>query len=362
MATAPSLADYRRKRDFTATPEPPPLPARRKGRRGAGPPRFVVQEHHATALHWDLRLERDGVLASWAVPRGIPVDPETNHLAVHTEDHPIEYLDFEGDIPEGSYGAGSMRIWDRGVYEVEKWSDREVMFVLHGERVTGRYVLFSTGARDGRDWMIHRIDPPSDPDRRPLPSAEGLEPMVAVRGRLPHGDEWVFEPWWPGRRMLVPFDGGRPVLPADSPRVPELSSLGAALGSLSAVVDGVLVALADDGRLDRSRLERRLSATGAAGRRLVTKVPLTFALVDLVWLEGRSTAALALDERRGLLEAAVSRGPAWVVSPQQPDGDALLAAASATGFGGVVAKRRASGYRAGPSADWVAVKAQDCQP
>src|SRR3954463_7554030 len=121
MPDGDRLRQYRSKRDFGDTPEPAPASTQT-----AEPdlPRFVVQEHHATALHWDLRLEHDGALASWAVPKGIPPDPKTNHLAVHTEDHPMEYLDFHGDIPEGSYGAGTMKIWDRGTYEPVKWEDR----------------------------------------------------------------------------------------------------------------------------------------------------------------------------------------------------------------------------------------------
>src|SRR3954452_3347607 len=141
-------------RDFGATPEPSgdePVPA------GAdAQARFVVQEHHATALHWDLRLERDGVLVSWPVPKGIPPDPRDNRLAVHTEDHPLMYLDFHGEIPEGSYGAGTMKVWDTGTYEPEKWTDREVIVTFHGEKVHGRHVLFKTG---GKQWMIHRMDP-----------------------------------------------------------------------------------------------------------------------------------------------------------------------------------------------------------
>ncbi|MGH3939884.1 MAG: DNA polymerase ligase N-terminal domain-containing protein, partial [Pseudonocardiaceae bacterium] len=131
------LGQYRAKRDAARTPEPVPEfdpPADFEwGRQvdhtgdeqaGRGD-RFVVQEHHATALHWDVRLERDGVLVSWAVPRGIPPDPTRNHLAVKTEDHPLEYLDFHGEIPAGQYGAGTMKIWDRGTYEVHKFRDRE---------------------------------------------------------------------------------------------------------------------------------------------------------------------------------------------------------------------------------------------
>ena len=144
--SAESLDRYRAKRDFSVTPEPAGDEAPASG--DAPALRFVVQEHHARRLHWDLRLERDGVLASWAVPKGIPPDPAVNHLAVHTEDHPMMYLDFEGEIPKGSYGAGTMTVWDRGTYECEKWSAREVMVVLHGGKARGRYVLFRTRGDD----------------------------------------------------------------------------------------------------------------------------------------------------------------------------------------------------------------------
>ncbi|MDP9074456.1 MAG: ATP-dependent DNA ligase, partial [Actinomycetota bacterium] len=181
------LADYRSMRDFRETPEP-------AGELGPVPPpspdgtRFVVQEHHATSLHWDLRLERHGVLVSWALPKGVPPDPRVNHLAVHTEDHPLQYLTFHGEIPAGNYGAGSMTVWDTGTYETEKWDDREVMVVFHGSRVNGRHVLFQTR---GNQWMIHRMDPPEDPGREVWPGWSAFEPMLAVpadpRQELPAG-------------------------------------------------------------------------------------------------------------------------------------------------------------------------------
>src|SRR3954451_16747138 len=169
---ARNLDFYRRKRDFSATPEPSGEQAQPAEERTA---RFVIQEHHARSMHWDLRLEHDGVLLSWAVPRGIPPDPKRNNLAVHTEDHPLEYLEFEGDIPRGEYGGGSMRIWDRGRYEAHKMNDDEVIVTLHGDRVRGRYALFQT---DGNNWMILRMAPPEDPDREPLP--KHIEPMLAT--------------------------------------------------------------------------------------------------------------------------------------------------------------------------------------
>ena len=140
---------------------------KRRAKRKTGT-RFVVHEHHARRLHWDLRLERDGVLASWALPKGVPQHPKENRLAVRTEDHPIEYLDFEGEIPKGEYGAGTMGIWDRGTYEAEKFRDDEVILTFAGERVKGKYALFQT---KGDNWMIHRMDPPLDPGREPMPQA-----------------------------------------------------------------------------------------------------------------------------------------------------------------------------------------------
>src|SRR3979411_2263437 len=141
---ARKLAEYEAKRDFKKTPEP----GAKVPRKEAKAPRFVVQEHHARRLHWDFRLERDGVLVSWAVPRGIPEDPRRNNLAVHVEDHPLDYGGFEGEIPKGNYGAGQVRIADHGTYDTLKWQmdgpKKEVMVNLHGNRLRGRYVLFQT--------------------------------------------------------------------------------------------------------------------------------------------------------------------------------------------------------------------------
>ena len=188
----------------SATSARPPSRAPARAADAAEQPRFVVHEHHARRLHWDLRLERDGVLVSWAVPKGIPPDPKRNHLAVHTEDHPIEYIDFSGEIPAGNYGAGVMKIWDSGTYETHKFRDSEVMVTFHGEHLHGRYVLFRTR---GDDWMIHRMDPPEDPEREPMP--EHLAPMLATTGGLPRDEEgWAFEIKWDGVRAIA-YAAGR---------------------------------------------------------------------------------------------------------------------------------------------------------
>ncbi len=199
-----ALGPYRAKRDFAGTPEPS---GRR--RRAGGAPRFVVQEHHATRLHWDLRLEHEGTLASWAVPNGIPEEPRQNRLAVRTEDHPLEYLEFHGEIPQGNYGAGSMTIWDRGTFELLKWEPRKVEVALHGERLQGRYALFATGEGDPpKDWMIHRMDPPADPEAEPMP--EHVAPMLATSGPLPGEDgRWAFEIKWDGVRAVARSEPGR---------------------------------------------------------------------------------------------------------------------------------------------------------
>src|SRR5438067_5870825 len=195
------LSTYRSKRDFGVTPEPSPEVAVPEAEHA----RFVVQEHHARAMHWDFRLERDGVLVSWAVPKGLPLDPSVNHLAVQTEDHPMSYIDFAGEIPKGEYGGGTVQIWDAGWYELDKWEPKEVMVTLHGDRVQGRYVLIKT--RD-KQWLMLRMDPPQDPDREPFP--EGLMPMLPKEGRLPNADAaFGFEIAWGGRRVLIYGEGGR---------------------------------------------------------------------------------------------------------------------------------------------------------
>ena len=340
------LSKYRAMRDFERTPEPTgseapeePAPA------DAG--RFVVQEHHATSMHWDLRLERGGVLVSWAVPKGIPPDPAVNHLAVHTEDHPLLYLDFEGDIPKGEYGGGRMTVWDRGTYTAEKWWDDEVMFTLAGERAKGRYVLFRTG---GNQWMLHRQDPAEDPTRQPMPAT--LQPLEIPAGALPDDQTaWSFEPALGGQRVVVAIEGGR-ARAVDtgghdvSAFYPELRELGRSLGAVTTALDGEWVVTGVHGRPDTEALERRLKAKAdGAVRRLAARSPAAFFAADLVWLEGHPTTALPFHQRRALLERLEFAGPAWRTAPALAgEADPLLAAASAQGLAGVVARRLEGAY------------------
>src|SRR5919206_1192353 len=349
------LGPYRAKRDFEATPEPAPGP----DAAAAGEARYVVQEHHARSLHWDLRLEHDGALASWAVPKGIPADPKRNNLAVRTEDHPLEYLEFEGDIPAGNYGAGSMRIYDRGTYELHKFRDREVMVTFHGERVRGRYVLFKTG---DKNWMIHRMDPAEDPDREPMP--EAVAPMLATTGGLPDGDNWAFEIKWDGVRAIGYAEGGRLRLASRranniTARYPELRELGRALGTHEAVLDGEVVAFDDSGRPSFQRLQRRMHLTSESQvRRLSQSEPVVYVIFDLLFLDGHSLCGLTYEQRRKLLLELGLNGPAWQTPAHHVgDGAALLAASKAQGLEGIVAKRLDCPYTPGRrSSGWIKVK------
>ena len=360
MAAGHRLERYRAKRDFSATPEPGPGEGE-----AATEQRFVVQEHHARRLHWDLRLERDGVLVSWAVPKGVPPDPSVNHLAVPTEDHPLEYLDFEAEIPKGQYGAGRMTIWDRGTYECHKWEPGEVMVTFHGKRLQGRYVLFRT-APDS--WMIHRMDPPQDPGREPMP--QDLKPMRARRGRLPKDDkEWAFEIWWAGTRVLLFGEGGRVVVRAEdgsdlTDRYPELGRLGRALGSHEVVLDGELVGLDREGQPEAGPPAVR-DGPEAAVRRTARDHPVAAMLFDLLYLDGHPTTGLPYRERRDLLSGLGLAGPHWQTPAHHVgDGAALLAAARAQGLPGVVAKRLDSPYEPGrTSRHWIVVPdGPDCRP
>jgi bifunctional non-homologous end joining protein LigD len=351
-----NLDSYRRKRDFSATPEP-------SGDEGAAPertPRFVVQEHHARSLHWDLRLEHDGTLASWAVPKGIPQDPKRNNLAVRTEDHPLEYLEFHGEIPEGEYGAGTMKIWDRGTYELHKWRDDEVMLTFAGERVQGRYVLFRT---DGSNWMIHRMDPPQDPDREPMP--DKIAPMLARTGPLPKDDaDWAYEIKWDGIRAIAYAEGGRLRLTARSgrditARYPELRGLGRALAGHEAIVDGEVVAFDGAGRPSFQKLQSRMHlASEHTVRRLSQTDPVSYIVFDLLWLDGHSLMALEYLERRERLVELGLNGERWLTPAHHVgDGAAMLEASRAQGLEGIIAKRLDCPYHPGRrSPGWVKVK------
>jgi bifunctional non-homologous end joining protein LigD len=357
---ADRLERYRGRRDPGATPEP-------AGERGSvsappeGAPRFVVQEHHARRLHWDLRLEHDGALASWAVPRGIPPGPERNHLAVRTEDHPLEYLEFHGEIPAGQYGAGTMAIWDRGTYELHKFRDDEVMVTFHGERVRGRYVLFRT---KGDDWMIHRMDPPDDPERVPMPDPDELEPMLARTGPLPPDDgRWAFEIKWDGVRAIAFVQGGSLVLRARSgrditSRYPELRPIAAALAGREVVLDGEVVAF-DGARPSFQKLQGRMHLTSDhAIRRLAREEPVQYIAFDLLYLDGRSLTELRYDERRAALAELELAGPTWQAPAHHVgDGAALLEATRAQQLEGVIAKRLDGPYLPGRrTSGWVKVK------
>ena len=357
---AEKLRDYEKKRDFGKTAEPKP---RKRAARKAKQPRFVVQEHHARRLHWDLRLEHDGALASWAIPNGIPEDPAENRKAVRTEDHPLEYLDFHGEIPKGEYGAGTMKIWDTGTFEQEKWRDDEVMVVFHGERLTGKYVLFRAG-KDEKDWMIHRMDPPADPEREPFP--ERVVPMLARSAKEVPADEdrWSFEIKWDGVRAIVYSQPGRfriegRRLTDMTERYPELRPLNRELGSRDAVLDGEIVAFDDEGRPSFERLQRRMHLTGDSRiKRTAKAIPVVYAIFDLLYLDGRDLVDRPYEERRELLEGLGLESPAWrVPAAHVGEGTALLEAAAAQGLEGVVAKKLGSRYEPGRrSGCWIKVK------
>lgn len=359
---AKKLAKYEAKRDFKRTPEP----GGRLPRKTTRALRFVVQEHHARRLHWDFRLERNGVLVSWAVPKGVPPDPKKNHLAVHVEDHPLGYIDFAGQIPAGNYGAGQVSIWDHGTYETEKWSDREVMVVLHGERVQGRYVLFQT---NGENWMIHRMDPPQDPERQAMP--EKIAPMMAKLGSaIPKPDApWGFEFKWDGIRALAYVEGGRVRLVSRTgeeitPRYPEIHAMGRALGSKEVILDGEVVALDEKGRPSFEEIQQRMGLTSETEiRRKMKMVPVTYMVFDVLWQDGHSLMAQPYTARRRALERLKLAGASWQTPPfETGGGQAMLEASSMAGLEGVMAKRLDSRYEPGKrSGAWVKVKNRNRQ-
>ncbi|MFT4126620.1 MAG: ATP-dependent DNA ligase [Gordonia sp. (in: high G+C Gram-positive bacteria)] len=349
-----NLRDYQRKRDAAVTPEPFGDSAirRQRGDSPAAGPIFVIQQHHARRLHYDVRLEHDGVLVSWAVPKNLPDDPRQNRLAVQTEDHPLDYADFSGDIPAGEYGGGHVEIWDRGTFETEKWRDDEIIVRLHGERVQGRYALIRTG---GKNWLAHLM---SDEPRPLVPdSLRDPRPMLAVEEAIDglRSAEWAFEGKWDGYRILVRAIGDDFRLMSRSgldmtADFPELRSMTDDLGLLDVVLDGEVVALDAAGRTNFTLLAARNQTDEPYRLRLY--------LFDLLYLNGTSLLRTPWSQRRELLEelAPAFRHSALVeVPPLLPGpGAAAVEYSREHQMEGVVAKRRSSTYQQGRRATtWI---------
>ncbi len=324
----------------------------------------MIHEHSARRLHWDLRLEHGGALASWAIPKGIPEEPGDNRFAAATEDHPIEYLAFHGEIPAGNYGAGTMKIWDQGTYELIKWEPRKIEVLLHGERLEARYALFPIDREDPpKDWMIHRMDPPADVSREPMP--ERIVPMLARSGSLPLEDEgWGFEIKWDGVRAIAYCNPGEVRLESRnlndiSDSFPEIARIDRSLGSHRAVLDGEIVAFDDSGRPSFGSLQQRMHVgSREQARRLAKRTPVTYVIFDLLWLDGHSLMGLPYAERRERLAALGLSGESW----QTPEhvvghGRDLLKASVRQRLEGIVAKRLDSTYQPGArGGSWLKVK------
>lgn len=343
---ADKLTTYRRMRDPGKTPEPVPAEAPAMGRND----RFVIQEHHARRLHYDFRLERDGVLVSWAVPKNLPETTSVNHLAVHTEDHPLEYAAFEGSIPKGEYGGGEVVVWDSGTYETEKFRDHgpdgpekggEVIVTLHGAKVEGRYALIQTG---GKNWLAHRMK------EQATFSPKDMAPMLATHGSVERLNSvvWAFEGKWDGYRLLVDADHGALELRSRSGRdvtreFPQLEALAADLADHHVVLDGEVVALDETGVPSFGAMQNR-----AAGANI------EFWAFDVLQLDGRSLLRAKYSDRRRILEV-LAAGGGLIVPEQIPgDGAEALEYARSRRWEGVVAKKRDSTYQPGRrSKSWI---------
>jgi len=342
------LGSYRAKRDPKATPEPF-ADGRRRGR--AKGPVFVVQRHDARRLHYDFRLERDGVLASWAVPKGVPIEPGTQHLAVHVEDHPLEYATFEGEIPQGNYGAGTVEIWDNGTYElVEEKKNGGLTVHLHGKKLEGLWALVPARlSGDEKNWLIVRKR--EDGAEAPRGSVRRYRPMLAsLAASLPAGSDWLFEPKWDGYRALAYVRETEVEL--RSRRDNDLtqrfaavaSALPRALRTPSCVLDGEVCALDDEGRSSFSLMQQGI------GR-------LVYYVFDVLEVDGRPVLDLTLTERRELLEGLLDKRSQTVrLSGVFDDGEALLEAAREQGLEGVMAKRASCPYEQRRSRNWLKVK------
>lgn len=365
--------DYAAKRAFDATPEPGATTSGNVDVATAkAGERFMIHQHHATRLHFDLRLEmfngETPVLASWAVPRNLPLTKGSPHLAVHVEDHPIEYGEFSGTIPKGNYGAGEVRIFDSGTYEVLEQEPGKLTFRLHGNRLNGEWHMIlpdnnrgvgSAGPPEKKEWLVFfrkSFAPPRD-------EAPELSPMMATLEREAFDDDgWLFEPKWDGVRALAVCEQETMLVSRTRKNMtatyPELQRLHEQLVALDAVVDGEVVAF-DKGRPSFEKLQSRINLQGKdAIERAMKSIPVSFIVFDLLYLDGRSLVREPVERRRELLEELVVPSNRVQVSQSVVgEGHALSEAARAQNLEGIVAKKLGSPYRVGKrTREWLKIK------
>ncbi|MGQ0546981.1 MAG: DNA ligase D [Betaproteobacteria bacterium] len=403
------LSEYSAKRSFTETPEPPAAAAAAR----SGPLLFVVQQHSARRLHYDFRLECDGVLKSWAVPRGPSLDPADKRLAVPTEDHPFDYASFEGVIPPGQYGAGEVIVWDCGVYSPDAeqaWmedraaAERQVVqalekgklgITLRGEKLKGSFALVRTA--DRKSWLLikHKdrfatkadvtaqnrsvltgiaVDEMQSMPVRRVPASrlapaggraampDKLEPMHAELAEAPFNrDDWMWEPKLDGYRALAFVGEG---VGLRSRRGLELAKqfpgLAAELGKQGArmILDGELVALGEDGKPSFNALQNRFQLKAERDIAAAEKgTPVLFYAFDLLYFAGVDLREASYADRRRYLAQCLLPSRLVRLVHASADGLALYAAALASGFEGVIGKRKPSKYESGRrSSSWVKVK------
>jgi bifunctional non-homologous end joining protein LigD len=346
---AQKLSEYKRKRDPKKTSEP--FGAKR-GKKKA--PIFVVQRHDARRLHYDFRLERNGALASWAVPKGVPLEPGQQHLAVHVEDHPLDYATFEGEIPKGEYGAGTVEIWDRGTYELlEEKKNGGLTVRLHGKRLDGTWALVPARlSGDEKNWLILRKRDEAAP--APRQADRTYVPMLATLAEdVPRGAGWLFEVKWDGYRAIGAVAGSEATLTSRNGndltgRFSNVArEIAKAVKTPDCVLDGEVCALDETGRSSFSAMQQGKPGT-----------PIVYYVFDVLEIEGESLVDLPLVERRKRLERLLDkRNKAVRLSETFDDGEALLQAAKQQGLEGIIAKRLDSRYVQGKrTRDWLKIK------
>ncbi len=363
MAKRNPLKEYNKKRDFKKSKEP----AGKIGRRKTKKLNFVVQEHHASHLHWDLRLELDGVLKSWAVPKGPSMDPKDKRLAVQTEDHPMKYRTFEGTIPEREYGGGEMFIWDSGNWEpLEETGDPteaiekgHMKFILHGKKLKGSFVLVRTkwGNDKKKNWLLikHKEETKVISGKDPWP--DFIEPQLPrLVTNPPEGEgNWLHEMKFDGYRIQTHIKNGIGTFWSRnelnwSNSFPHLLQNMEKLSLTNAIFDGEIVALDQEGRSDFQGLQNSLKSKKDLG--------LMYYIFDLMYLDGKDLRSLPLMERKKLLKGVLKGAPKNIVYSDHFDTDPkdFFQVSCEHQLEGIVCKDGDSPYRSGRSDLWMKVK------